>query len=213
MLFRSVSDEELIGREDFRDCDVITIDGVDTKDYDDAISVKKIGENYELAVHIADVSNYVKYNTPIDKEAFKRATSVYCPSMVLPMLPRELSNGICSLNPKVTRLTLSCIMTVNNSGSVIKSLIVKGIIKTKERMNYDNVADILCGDPSTRKEFSCIVPMLDIAKELALILREKRITRGSIEFDLPEAKIILDCISSLSKQQLSYLAFLCRHSL
>ncbi len=186
-----VSEEEILGREDFRGDVVVTIDGVDAKDLDDAVSVKKRGGNYLLSVHIADVSHYVKENGVIDKEAFKRATSVYFPGMVFPMLPRELSNGICSLNPQENRLTLSCIMEIDGSGNIIKSRVTKGVIKTLRRMNYDNVAAILDGDEKERAENADVCEMLDCAKELALILNKKRMGRGSVEFDIPESKIIL----------------------
>ena len=180
------------GREDFRGDIVVTIDGLDAKDLDDAVSVVKKGGNYILSVHIADVSHYVKEGGVIDKEAFRRATSVYFPGSVFPMLPRELSNGICSLNPQVDRLTLSCIMEIDKGGNVINSRIVKGLIKTRRRMDYDNVAAILTGDEKARAENADVCEMLDTAKELALILNAKRRKRGSIEFELPESKIILD---------------------
>ena len=169
----------------------MTIDGLDAKDLDDAVSVVKKGGNYILSVHIADVSHYVKEGGVIDKEAFRRATSVYFPGSVFPMLPRELSNGICSLNPQVDRLT-PCIMEIDKGGNVINSRIVKGLIKTRRRMDYDNVAAILTGDEKARAENADVCEMLDTAKELALILNAKRRKRGSIEFELPESKIILD---------------------
>lgn len=187
-----VSEEEKAGREDFRGDTVVTIDGLDAKDLDDAICVKRKGKGYELYVHIADVSHYVREGGVIDKEAFKRGTSVYFPGCVFPMLPRELSNGICSLNPQVDRLTLSCIMDIDGRGKITSARVTKGLIKTKRRMNYDNVAAILEGDEAERAENADVCEMLDTAKELAVLLNERRTARGSIEFDLPEAKIILD---------------------
>lgn len=205
-----VSEEEKEGREDFRGDTVVTIDGLDAKDLDDAVSVVKKGSNYVLSVHIADVSHYVKENGVIDKEAFKRATSVYFPGSVFPMLPRELSNGICSLNPQVDRLTLSCVMEIDKGGNVVKSRVVKGLIKTKRRMNYDNVAAILSGDAKEREENADVCEMLDLAKELATVLNKKRMARGSVEFDLPESAIILDdkgvCVGvELYKHKISHM--------
>ncbi len=186
-----VTEEDKAGREDFRGDVVVTVDGIDAKDLDDAISVRKEGRKYILSVHIADVSHYVKENGVIDKEAFRRATSVYFPGFVFPMLPRELSNGICSLNPRTDRLTLSCIMEIDESGSIIKSRVTKGLINTRRRMNYDNVAAILEGDEKERAENADVCEMLDLAKELAVLLNKKRKARGSIDFDIPESKIIL----------------------
>ena len=205
-----VSEEEKEGREDFRSDTVVTIDGLDAKDLDDAVSVTKHGANYVLSVHIADVSHYVKESGVIDKEAFKRATSVYFPGSVFPMLPRELSNGICSLNPQVDRLTLSCVMEIDKGGTVVKSRVVKGLIKTKRRMNYDNVAAIMSGDQKEREENADVCEMLDLAKELATLLNKKRMARGSVEFDLPESAIILDddgvCVGvELYKHKISHM--------
>lgn len=187
-----VKDEDKEGREDFRGDTVVTIDGIDAKDLDDAVCVKRKGSGYELYVHIADVSHYVRENSVIDKEAFKRGTSVYFPGSVFPMLPRELSNGICSLNPQVDRLTLSCVMNIDKAGNIVSSRVTKGIIKTARRMNYDNVAAILEGDEKERAENADVCEMLDTALELAKLLNDKRRKRGSIEFELPEANIILD---------------------
>lgn len=205
-----VAEEDKQGREDFRGETVVTIDGLDAKDLDDAVSVVKKGANYELSVHIADVSNYVKEGSVIDKEAFKRATSVYFPGSVFPMLPRELSNGICSLNPQVDRLTLSCVMEIDKGGNVVKSRVVKGLIKTKRRMNYDNVAAILSGDAKEREENADVCDMLDLAKELATVLNKKRTKRGNVEFDLPESHIVLDdngvCVDvELYKHKISHM--------
>ena len=187
-----VGESDISGREDFRADTVITIDGTDTKDIDDAVSVKKAKNGYTLSVHIADVSHYVTEGSLIDKEAYKRATSVYFPDMVCPMLPRELSNGICSLNPEVNRFTLSCIMDIDGNGNITKSRVTKGIIKSARKMDYDTVALIVGGDEKARAENSDVAPMLDTSYKLAKLLNKKRALRGNIEFNLPETKVILD---------------------
>ena len=187
-----VSAKEAEGREDFRGDTIVTVDASDAKDLDDAISVSRKGDGYVLSVHIADVSHYVKENGSIDKEAFKRGTSVYFPGCVFPMLPRELSNGICSLNPAVDRLTLSCIMNVDMRGRITASRIVRGVIRTVKRMDYDTVADIVEGNAKAREENADVCDMLDAAKELSDILHTNRIRRGSVDFDIPESKITLD---------------------
>lgn len=187
-----VGARDLEGREDFRRDTVVTIDGVDTKDIDDAVSVARTDGGYRLAVHIADVSHYVREGGVIDKEAYRRATSVYFPDLVFPMLPRELSNGICSLNPKVDRLTLSCVMDIDGKGEIVKGRIVKGVIKTVKAVDYDTVALIVSGDEKARGEHADVAGMLDAAKELATVLNEKRTLRGNIEFNLPESKIVLN---------------------
>lgn len=187
-----ISEKELDGRDDFRADTVVTIDAPDAKDLDDAICVKRKGSEYVLYVHIADVSYYVKENSPIDREALKRGTSVYFPGSVFPMLPRELSNGICSLNPRRDRLTLSCIMNIDKRGRISSSRITKGVIRTVKRMDYDTVAAIVEGDRQARAENEDVCEMLDAAKELADILYNVRLCNGSIEFDIPEPKITLD---------------------
>lgn len=182
-----------VSREDFRGDTIVTVDAPDAKDLDDAICVKRRGNNeYVLYVHIADVSHYVKERSPIDREALKRGTSVYFPGTVYPMLPRELSNGICSLNPGVDRFTLSCVMNIDRRGRMSASRIVRGVIRTVRRMDYDTVAAIVEGDEKARSENADVCEMLDAAKELADILHEVRLRRGSIEFDIPEPKITLD---------------------
>ena len=182
-----------ISREDFRGDTIVTVDAPDAKDLDDAICVKRRGNNeYVLYVHIADVSYYVRERTAIDREALRRGTSVYFPGTVYPMLPRELSNGICSLNPGVDRFTLSCVMNIDRRGRMSASRIVRGIIKTVRRMDYDTVAAIVEGDETARAANADVCDMLDTAKELADILHEMRLRRGSIEFDIPEPKITLD---------------------
>lgn len=189
-------DESVIAkREDFRNYRVITIDGKDAKDLDDAVHVVKLDNgNFELGVHIADVTNYVKENSKLDKEALKRATSVYLLNRVIPMLPERLSNGICSLNPQVNRLTLSCIMEIDGNGDVVKHRICESVINTVERMNYDDVSDIL-EDKATaelKTRYAAIIEDLENMKLLAAKLREKRQRRGSIDFDFAETKIQLD---------------------
>ncbi|MGD9901165.1 MAG: ribonuclease R [Spirochaetales bacterium] len=191
---QTIKEEDLAGRLDLRGETIITIDGDDAKDLDDAISIK-YDENtqiYTLGVHIADVGNYVKRGTLIDGEAFNRGTSVYFPHAVLPMLPRELSNGICSLNQKVDRLTLSVIMDIDKSGKVVKHEIFESVIKSTERMTYDNVTKILEGDEELNKRYADISSDLKIMVELAKILETVRFKRGALDFDLPETKIVVD---------------------
>ncbi len=187
-----VSEDELKERLDLRNELTITIDGDEAKDLDDAISVKKIDKGYRLGVHIADVSFYVKAGSAIDKEALKRSTSVYVVDRVVPMLPHALSNGICSLNPKVNRLTLSCIMDINMQGEVIDYTIAPSVIKTTERMTYNNVNKILNGDAKAVKRYEHLVAMIDVAQELALVLRKRKQHSGQIGFDTPESVIKVD---------------------
>ena len=187
-----ITEQDVANRRDFRDKLIVTIDGEDTRDIDDAISVEKIGENYLLGVHIADVSHYVGYRSVLDEEAFERGTSVYFPDRVLPMLPRELSNGICSLNEGEDRLTLSCLMTINPKGVVIASEIVESIIQSKRRMTYTEVGKILDGDEETCKKYAFITDMVRLSAELTHILQETRKKKGSVSLDVKEAKIILD---------------------
>ncbi len=184
-----VQDDEIVGREDLRDELIITIDGEDAKDLDDAISLEKTDDKFILGVHIADVSHYVTEKSPIDKEAFRRGTSVYLADRVIPMLPKKLSNGICSLNPKVDRLTLSVIMEVDFYGNVINHKIVKSVINSKERMTYNDVYKILEGDKQLIKKYLHIHKMLENMYELSKILRNERTKEGAIDFDLPEAKV------------------------
>lgn len=188
-----VSEADRQNREDLRDVRMVTIDGEDAKDLDDAVSVSKEGENYLLGVHIADVTNYVQENSALDKEALKRGTSVYLVDRVIPMLPHTLSNGICSLNEGVDRLALSCIMTVNPKGEVIDYRIVESVICVDRRMSYTSVKKILEDkDKSECGKYEEFIPMFVLMEELAGILRAKRKKRGSIDFDFPETKIILD---------------------
>ena len=188
-----IIDADFAGREDLRSQMMVTIDGEDAKDLDDAVSLTMDGENYVLGVHIADVSNYVQENSALDREALDRGTSVYLVDRVIPMLPHKLSNGICSLNEGVDRLALSCIMTVNPKGEVIDYRITESVICVNKRMNYTSVNKIIeVKDEAERKAFSEYVEMLDKMAELSAILQNIRKERGSIDFDFPETKIILD---------------------
>ena len=181
------------GRLDLTNVQMVTIDGEDAKDLDDAISLTKENGIYKLGVHIADVSNYVTENSPLDREALKRGTSVYLVDRVIPMLPHKLSNGLCSLNAGVDRLALSCIMEIDEKGKVIGHKIAETVVNIDRRMTYTAVNKILTfGDEETCKEYEELVPMFKLMEELASILREKRKSRGSIDFDFPESKIYLD---------------------
>lgn len=188
----SVSKEMIKGRKDYRDEFIITIDGDDSRDFDDAVTLSQKDGQWRLGVHIADVAQYVRAGSELDKEAFKRGTSVYFPGSVLPMLPEKLSNGICSLNEGEDRLTLSVIMYIDNMGSIVKHKIREGVIRSSARMTYTEVAKILDGDGELRRKYSRIVPMLEQMKVLAQLLRARRTARGNIEFDIPECKIITD---------------------
>lgn len=189
-----VQSKDLEGRVDRTDEMVVTIDGDDAKDLDDAVSVKKTDDgNYLLSVYIADVSNYVKDGTNLDTEAYTRGTSVYIPGTVVPMLPKKLSNGICSLNEGVSRLTLAIDMKINDKGEVLESNVFKAVIKSKKRMTYDKVYKVLnLEDMDVLKEYKEYEDMLFLMKELAVILNNKRKREGSINFDIPETKVVLD---------------------
>ncbi len=188
-----VSESDLSWRKDLRSLDMVTIDGEDSKDLDDAVSVSFDGENYQLGVHIADVSNYVQEGSALDREALKRGTSVYLADRVIPMLPFELSNGICSLNAGEDRLALSCMMTIDKSGNIIGHEIAETVIRVNERMTYTSVNKIISDhDPEESSKYELYLEMFYQMKDLADILRAKRRTRGSIDFDLPESKLILD---------------------
>ena len=188
-----VSKADMAGRMDLRDWQTVTIDGEDAKDLDDAITLVKEGELYKLGVHIADVSNYVQENSALDVEALKRGTSVYLVDRVIPMLPHKLSNGICSLNAGENRLALSCIMMIDAKGNVVDHTIAETVIRVDRRMSYTSVKKILEEHDETEcREYEELVPMFELMRELAAILRKKRMKRGSIDFDFPETKIILD---------------------
>ena len=188
-----VQEADLDGRLDLRNLVTVTIDGEDAKDLDDAISLTKEDGIYHLGVHIADVSNYVQGGSALDREALKRGTSVYLADRVIPMLPERLSNGICSLNQGQDRLTLSCLMDVNEKGKVISHKIAETVIRVDERMCYTDVKNILEDtDDVAKRRYEALIPMFFLMKELSGILRSRRHTRGSIDFDFPESKIILN---------------------
>ena len=190
----SISEEDLKGRRDLRDWTIVTIDGEDAKDLDDAVNVIKLDNgNFQLGVHIADVSHYVKDGSPLDEEALERGTSVYLVDRVIPMIPHRLSNGICSLNPRVDRLTISCLMEITPTGKVVEHEIFPSVIKTTARMTYNNVRKILQReDEDVLEEYKEHLSFFDLMGELANILTEKRRERGAIDFDFTEAKILVD---------------------
>lgn len=188
-----VSEADMYMREDLRDVLTVTIDGEDAKDLDDAISLSKEGDIYHLGVHIADVGNYVQESSALDKEALKRGTSVYLVDRVIPMLPHTLSNGMCSLNMGEDRLALSCLMDINKKGEVVDHRIVETVINVNERMNYSDVNKILAeSDPELAVHYEAEVPMFKLMLELSKIIRANRTKRGSIDFDFPESKIVLN---------------------
>lgn len=188
-----VLDADREGRLDLTHLQTVTIDGEDAKDLDDAISLTKEGDIYHLGVHIADVSNYVQGGSALDREALKRGTSVYLADRVVPMLPVRLSNGICSLNQGQDRLTLSCLMDIDSSGKRISYQIAETVIRVDERMCYTDVKNILEDtDPQAKERYAPLIPMFFLMKELSGIIRESRHHRGSIDFDFPESKIILN---------------------
>ena len=189
---RGICAPDLENRRDFRDKLIVTIDGADTRDIDDAISLEKTKNGYLLGVHIADVSHYVAPRSHLDNEAFSRGTSVYFPDRVLPMLPRALSNGICSLNEKEERLTLSCLMEIDDKGAVKKSEIVESVICSKHKMTYAEVSAILDGDQAVRDKYQNVCEMIELCAELTHILQERRAKKGSISLDVKEAKILFD---------------------
>jgi len=202
----SVREKDKLGRVDLTKEMIFTIDGDDTKDIDDAISIKKTKEYYELGVHIADVTYYVKPNTALYSEAYKRGTSSYLADRVLPMLPHELSNGICSLNPEVERLAISCIMKINYNGDTIDYDLFPSIIKSRKQMTYKCVNKIIMDGiiPHGYEEYKDSLLMM---QELAEILRKRKVQKGYIEFDIPEAKIVQDetgkCIDIIRREQLA----------
>ncbi len=190
---QSVPAAALSGRLDLRDKTIITIDGASSKDLDDAVSLEKDGKNWRLGVHIADVSFYVRPGSPLDEEAFHRGTSVYFADQVVPMLPIALSNGICSLNPQVDRLTLSCFMTIDPSGAVLDHSISKSVIRTTERMTYEDCNLLLAGDsPALASHYAHILPMLRDMAVLSSALEKRRRERGGLELESAESHIICD---------------------
>jgi ribonuclease R len=188
----SVSSKDYAGRVDCRSWQMVTIDGEDAKDLDDAITLTESDGVYHLGVHIADVSHYVTENSPLDKSAYERGTSVYLVDRVIPMLPHKLSNGICSLNQGVDRLALSCLMDIDSKGNVVSSRICETVVNVDRRMTYTNVKKVLDGDEALTAEYHDFVDFFELMEKLAGILREKRYRRGSIDFDFPETKITLD---------------------
>lgn len=193
---KEVSEADRAGRRDLRDVVMITIDGEDAKDLDDAVSVSFDGSCYHLGVHIADVANYVQENSALDREALKRGTSVYLADRVIPMLPHALSNGICSLNEGADRLALSCLMQVDMYGEILDYDICESVICVNHRMSYTQVKNILSDEKILENEayqkYAYLLPMLRQMEELAAALRSKRKKRGAIDFDFPECKILLD---------------------
>lgn len=188
-----VREEDKIGRKDIRDWQMVTIDGEDAKDLDDAVTLTKEDGIYTLGVHIADVSHYVIENSPLDKEALNRGTSVYLVDRVIPMLPHKLSNGICSLNQGVDRLALSCIMKINEKGEIIDHEIAETLINVDERMSYTAVKEIIVdNNEETINRYKDLVPMFELMAELSEILRKRRYKRGAIDFEFPECKIKLN---------------------
>lgn len=184
--------DDLTGRIDLRDDLIITIDGEDTRDIDDAISIRREGGKFYLGVHIADVTHYVRWHSPIDNEAFSRGTSVYFPDRVLPMLPTALSNQICSLNEGVPRLTLSCFMTIDMNGKVLERRVVPSVISSRHRMTYKAVTAIAQGDAEMRAEYPDLVEFVQTAVELTKILKRARESKGGVALDVKEAKILYE---------------------
>ena len=194
---QEVSEADCQGRRDLRSLDMVTIDGEDAKDLDDAVSVSFDGEKYHLGVHIADVTNYVQENSALDREALKRGTSVYLADRVIPMLPHALSNGICSLNEGVDRLSLSCLMIVDRQGEITDYEICESVIRVNRRMSYNQVKAMLEDETLVEKDeeyrqYRDLYPGFLLMKELSELLRQKRRKRGAVDFDFPECKIILD---------------------
>ena len=190
---QKVTDVDIAGRRDFRDLPIVTIDGETARDFDDAVYVATLPNgHYELQVHIADVAHYVKRASPLDREARLRGTSVYFPNRAVPMLPEELSNGICSLNPKVDRLVMSAVMELDGAAKLLHADFYQGVIRSAERMTYTNVNKVIEGDPEMSERYAPLVSEFQRMKDLALLLNKRRGARGSIDFDLPEPVIEFD---------------------
>ena len=189
-----VRKEDKVGRIDKTNECIVTIDSEDAKDLDDAISVKKLDDGtYMLSVYIADVSHYVKEDTNLDKEAVKRGTSIYIPGTVIPMLPKKLSNGICSLNAGVERLALAVDMKIDKNGNIVENYVYKAVIKVSKKMSYEKVYKVLmCEDLEVLKEYKEYEQNIFLMKELAEILKKRRKEEGCIDFDIPDTKVILD---------------------
>jgi ribonuclease R len=190
---QQVTDEARRGRRDFRSLPIVTIDGETAKDFDDAVYVERRADGgYQLQVHIADVAHYVRPGTALDRQARLRGTSVYFPDRAVPMLPLELSNGICSLNPQVDRLVMSALMEIDAKGRVVEYELVPGVIHSAERMTYTAVRDILAGEPAAVERYRRLVENFGLMEDLARLLNQRRDERGSIDFDLPEPEIEFD---------------------
>src|SRR5271156_3053643 len=190
---KQVAETDLAGRRDFRNLPIVTIDGETARDFDDAVHVTELPNgHYELQVHIADVAHYVARGSGLDREARLRGTSVYFPNRAVPMLPEELSNGICSLNPKVDRLAMSVVMELDQAAKLVRAEFFQGVIRSVERMTYTNVNKVIEGDPEMTTRYAPLVSEFQRMKELALLLNKRRRARGSIDFDLPEAVIEFD---------------------
>ena len=190
---QQVREAERPGRRDFREFPIVTIDGETARDFDDAVHVRRLpGSHFELQVHIADVAQYVRRGSPLDREARLRGTSVYFPNRAVPMLPEELSNGICSLNPQVERLVMSVVLELDATASVVDAKFTPGVIRSAERMTYTNVNKVLENDPEMTRRYASLVDEFQLMRELALLLNARRVRRGSIDFDLPERVIEFD---------------------
>ena len=204
----TIDEKDIPNRVDFRDREIFTIDGEDAKDLDDAVRVEKLDNgNYKLEVHIADVSYYVKENSLLDREALIRGTSIYMLGRVIPMLPRELSNGLCSLNEGEDRYTLSCIMEIDQKGNVVSGEVVKGIIKVTKRMSYNDVQAILDGNETVINHYKPYIQEFKNMEELAIILKNRRMEQGYLNLDIPESKIGLDIdgkVVSVGKYETSF---------
>ena len=204
----TIDEKDIPNRVDFRDKEIFTIDGEDAKDLDDAVRVEKLDNgNYKLEVHIADVSYYVKENSLLDREALIRGTSIYMLGRVIPMLPRELSNGLCSLNEGEDRYTLSCIMEIDQKGNVVSGEVVKGIIKVTKRMSYNDVQAILDGNETVINHYKPYIQEFKNMEELAIILKNRRMEQGYLNLDIPESKIGLDIdgkVVSVGKYETSF---------
>ena len=204
----TIDEKDIPNRVDFRDKEIFTIDGEDAKDLDDAVRVEKLDNgNYKLEVHIADVSYYVKENSLLDREALIRGTSIYMLGRVIPILPRELSNGLCSLNEGEDRYTLSCIMEIDQKGNVVSGEVVKGIIKVTKRMSYNDVQAILDGNETVINHYKPYIQEFKNMEELAIILKNRRMEQGYLNLDIPESKIGLDIdgkVVSVGKYETSF---------
>ena len=195
----TIRSDELKGRKDFRNLDIVTIDGETARDFDDAVWVERLPNgNYALQVHIADVSHYVHPGSPIDAEARLRGTSVYFPDRAVPMLPLELSTEICSLKPGVDRLVLSVLLEIDHRGDIVRQEFTRGVIRSVERMTYTSVHALLEGDPTLRERYARLVQRFELMQELALILNKKRVQRGAIDFDMPEPLIEFDEVGEMT---------------